>query len=200
MRCCYTTQITKWTFKIVDIPRNCKIEMVASCSMTDGNGICHGLAPSFFEEMKRCRCQKHCWRWPGNHYCWSKFRNIAHTFRFYVFTSSRSRLLLRSWRQRQLPWTRTVVFWKDDTLPTSKTSLAMTRIDRNLCVWDQARPLEKHFFLLLGHRRYDSIAHWFFPTITRNGLFSVTSHLWKIISRRPWTHQNIEIYIEEFFL
>ena len=37
-----------------------------------------------------------------------------------LFTSTWSRLLFRSWRQRQLPRTHAVVFWRDDMLPTSK--------------------------------------------------------------------------------
>ena len=44
--------------------------------------------------------------------------NITHTFRFFVFTSTRSWLLFRGWRQ--LPQTRSIGFQRDDTLPTSK--------------------------------------------------------------------------------
>ena len=40
-----------------DFPRNCEMETVATCSMIDGNGSNHGIAPSFFEEMTRCRRQ-----------------------------------------------------------------------------------------------------------------------------------------------
>ena len=46
----------------MDFPRNLKMETVATCSTTDGNGSYHELAPSFFEEMTRCRRQKHCQR------------------------------------------------------------------------------------------------------------------------------------------
>ena len=46
------------------------------CSAADGNGSCHGLTPSFFEEMTHCRNQKlHC-RWSGNPNGWSKLRNL----------------------------------------------------------------------------------------------------------------------------
>ena len=110
--------------KLWFFPRNCEMEMVATCSTTDGNGSYHGLAPSFFEDMTRCRRQKHCWRRPDNPNGPLKF----HKYHVYLpllrlFTSARSRPLFRGWRQRQLPRTRTVVFRRDDTLSTSKTSL-----------------------------------------------------------------------------
>ena len=65
------------------------MKTVATCSMTDGNGSYHGLAPSFFEEMTRCRRQKLHWRWPGNPNGRSKFRNLG------LFTFTRSQLTLR---------------------------------------------------------------------------------------------------------
>ena len=34
------------------------------CSPADGIGSCHGIAPSFCEEMIRCQRQKYCRRWP----------------------------------------------------------------------------------------------------------------------------------------
>ena len=53
------------------------METLATCSTTDGNGSYHGLAPSFFEELTRCRRQKHCrWR-PENANGPSKFRKIS---------------------------------------------------------------------------------------------------------------------------
>ena len=60
------------------------METVATCSTTDSNGSYHGLAPSFFEEMTRCRHQKHCLRWPDNPMVHRNSANIACTFRFYV--------------------------------------------------------------------------------------------------------------------
>ena len=51
-----------------------ELERVATCSTTDSNGSYHGLAPSFFEEMTRCRRQNHCRRWPDNPNGASKFR------------------------------------------------------------------------------------------------------------------------------
>ena len=52
-----------------------------------------------------------------------------------LFMSTRSQLLLCGWWQRQLPRTRTIVFRRDDTLPTSKNIAsddhAILMIDRN---------------------------------------------------------------------
>ena len=46
----------------------------ATCSTTDGNDSYHGRTPLFFEEMTRCRRQKHCRRRPDNPNGPSKFR------------------------------------------------------------------------------------------------------------------------------
>ena len=62
--------------------RNC-------CSAIDGSGSCHAPAPSYFEEMTRCRRQKLHWRWTGNPSGRSKFRNVC------LFTFTRSQLTLR---------------------------------------------------------------------------------------------------------
>ena len=92
------------------------------CSAADSNGSRHGLAPSFFEEMTRCRRQKHCRGWPGN----PNGRSKLHKYRAYLvilrlFMSMRSWPLLHGWQQRQFSCHRvTVVFRRDDTLPTSK--------------------------------------------------------------------------------
>ena len=83
--------------------------------------------------------------------------NIAYTFRFYVFTSTRSQLLFCGWRERQLPWTRVVVFrcqhqklhwrWPGNPNGRSKfrkiclftfTRSQLTMLRRRLCGW---RPL-----------------------------------------------------------
>ena len=42
----------------MDFPRNYKMEMVATCTKTDGNGCCHELVPSFFDDMTCCRCKQ----------------------------------------------------------------------------------------------------------------------------------------------
>ena len=97
------------------------------CTVAEGNGSLHGLAPSFFEEMTRCWRQKHR-RWPGNHNGRSKFQKYCIYLPILpLFTSTRSSLMLRGWRQRQFPWTHAIVFRRDDTLLTWKTSPAMIR-------------------------------------------------------------------------
>ena len=68
-----------------------EMETVATCSTTDGNGSYHGLVPSFFEEMTRCRRQKHCRRRPDNPNGRSKFRKYrVHLPLLHLFTSARS--------------------------------------------------------------------------------------------------------------
>ena len=54
-KCCYAKYTAKRTCKIVDFPRNCEMETVATCTTTDGNGSCHGLKPLFFDDMTGCR-------------------------------------------------------------------------------------------------------------------------------------------------
>ena len=79
-------------------------------------------------QMAHSQCQKHRQRQPGNPNCSSKFcKYHVYLPLLRLFTSTRSRLLFHSLRQRQLPHTGTVVFRRDDMLPTSKTSLEMIR-------------------------------------------------------------------------
>ena len=187
-----------WTCKIVDISQNWDGDDMPT---TDGNGSCHRLVPSFFEEMTCCRRQKHCWRWPGNHNGRLKFcKYLEYLPILRLFTSTRSRVVLSSWRQWQLPWIRAVVFRTDDTLPTSKTSPAITRINQNssftkLYACEIEQNLSKNIFLLLGFRHYDSVTHCF-PTVTCNGF---CSHLRKIILQWPWPHWKTEISISKSF-
>ena len=70
------------------------MEKVVTCSMTDGNGSYHGLALSFFEEMTRCRRQKHYRRRPDNPNGPSKFRKYRASLPLLrLFTSARLLLL-----------------------------------------------------------------------------------------------------------
>ena len=62
------------------------------CSAADG-GSCHAPAPSYFEEITRCRRKKLDWRWPGNPNGRSIFRNLG------LLTFTQSQLTLR-WRLR----------------------------------------------------------------------------------------------------
>ena len=60
------------------------METVATCSMTDGNGSYHGLAPSCLEEMTSCRRHKHYRRRQDSNGPVKFHKNIVCTFRFYV--------------------------------------------------------------------------------------------------------------------
>ena len=71
----------------------------------------------------------------------------------------------------------------------------MTRWQRQR--YQRRWPRNPNIYLLLGHRHYDAIAHFFFPTITRSGF---CSRLPKIISWRPWPQRKTEIYILKFFV
>ena len=158
------------------------------CTTADGNDSCHELAPSFFESMIRCRRQKHRRRWPGNPNGRWKFRKyLIYLPILRLFTSTRSRLVLCGWRQRQLLRICTVVFWRDETYVSVVNNIAGNdqdwskfRNDQNLCLQDQARPLEKHLFAAAIMMPLCTV---FFPTVTRN---CFCSHLRKIISRWPW--------------
>ena len=74
------------TFRIYVCLRLCDRDC---CSVADGSGSCHAPAPSYFEEMTRCRLKKLHWRWPGNPNGRLKFRNIG------LFTFTWSQLTLR---------------------------------------------------------------------------------------------------------
>ena len=92
------------------------------CSAADGSGSCHAPAPSYFEEMTRCRHQNLHWRWPGNPNSRLKFCK----FRFvYVYTIcnwySSGSFMANGGFQRSLKWHVTDV----------KNIAGMTRIDRN---------------------------------------------------------------------
>ena len=59
------------------------------CSVADGSDSCNAPAPSYFEEMTRCRRQILQWIWPGNPNGRSNIRNLG------LCTFTRSQLTLR---------------------------------------------------------------------------------------------------------
>ena len=121
------------------------------CSVADGSGSFHAPAPSYFEEITRCRCQILQWRWPGNPNGRSNSRNLD-----LAATGDRS----NGRRQKR---------------STSKTSSAMTRIDRNsantqIYAYEIKQSVSKNFFLLLRTTpRLTALRTIYFPAITRNG-------------------------------
>ena len=90
------------------------------------------------------------------------------------------------------------------TLPTSKTSPAMIRIDRNsantkIYAYEIKQSVLKNFFLLLQTTpRLTALRTVNFPAITRNGF---CFHIRKIISRPPGPpRKNRDIHIVGFFV
>ena len=132
------------------------------CSVADGSGSCHAPAPSYFEEMARCRHQKLHWRWPVNPNGRSKFHNLG------LFTFTRSQLTL----QRRL-----MVASRDrlnGTLPMSKhrrddQNRSKFRKYENVCLRDQAKRLEKLLFAVTNDTTIDALRTVYFSAITCNG-------------------------------
>ena len=159
------------------------------CSTADGSGSSHAPAPSYFEEMSRCRHQKLHWRWPGNPNGRLKFRNLG------LFTFTRSQLTLR---RRLRGWWRLPEISQTARCRRKKNWPAMTRIDRNsvntkIYAYEIKQSVSKNFFLLLWTTpRLSALRIVYFPAITRNGF---CFHIRQIISRRPWPHRKTEIYI-----
>ena len=125
------------------------------CSMADGSGSCSELAPSFFEEMIRCRHQEHRRRWPGNPNGRLKFCKHRAYLQIlllgdhdWCFTADGSFLL--KWHMSAIK--------NIDGNDQNRSKLCNYQ---NLCLRDQERPLEI-IFLLLGCHHYDAIAHCFF--------------------------------------
>ena len=90
------------------------------------------------------------------------------------------------------------------TLPTSKTSSAIIRIDRNsantkIYAYEIKQSVSKNLFLLLRMTpRLTAFRTVYFAAITRNGC---CFHILKIISRRSLPPpKNRDIHIVEFFL
>ena len=165
------------------------------CSTADGNGSCHRLAPSFFEEMTHCWRQKHHWRWPGNSNGRSKFHKYCSYLPILCLRN-------RDWCptadggfQRSLKW------HEADIKNIASDDQITLRINWNFAItkiyaYEIKQDLSKKICLLLWHHHYDAIAHCFFPTITCNGF---CSHLRKIISRRPWLSPKTKLYILKIF-
>ena len=167
------------TFRIYVCLRLCDRDC---CSAADGLGSYHAPALSYLKRWHVTDVKKIHWRWPGNPSGRSKFRNLC------LFKFTRSQLTLR----------RRLMAASGDhsngTLPTSKTSPAMTRIDRNSAnTKNYAYEIKQSVFLLLRTTpRLPALRTIYFPAITRNGF---CFHIRKIISRRPWPHRKNEIYI-----
>ena len=127
------------TFRIYVCLRLCDRDC---CSAADGSGSCHEPASLYFEEMTRCRRQKtslEMTRQPSRSIEIPQFRFV------YVYTiatdapAAASRMTAASGDR------------SNGTLPTSKTSPAMIRIDRNsantqIYAYEIKQSVSKNFF------------------------------------------------------
>ena len=142
------------TFRIYVCLRLCDRDC---CSAADGSGNCHAPAPSYIEEMTRCRRKKFHWRWPGNTNSRSKFCNLG------LFTFTRSQLTLR---QRLRGWWRLPEIAQTARCRRQKHrrrwpgSIEIHKYE-NLCLRDQAKRLKKFLFAATNDTTIDGIAHYF---------------------------------------
>ena len=157
---------------------------------------CHGPTPSIYEEMTRCRCKKHHWRWPGNPNGRSKF----HKYRAYL-------PILRQWDrdwcsaasgdfQRSLK--RNIANVKNITDDDQVT----VKIDQNAAIteiyaYKIKQGLPKNIFLLLDRRHNDTIAQGFSYYHLQRLMFSPTKNNFSTTFIPP---KNRDIHIEEFFM
>ena len=142
--------------------------------------------------MTCCRRKKLHWTWPGNPNGRSKFRNLG-LFMFTTNAPAAAPRRMASSGDRS-----------NGTLPTLKTSPAMTKIDRNsantkIYAYKIKQSVSKNFFLLLRTTpRLTALCTVNFPAITCNGF---CFHIRKIISLRPWSPpKNRDVHIVEFFV
>ena len=128
------------------------------CSAADGSDSCHAPALSYFEEMTRCRRQKLHWRWPGNPNGRSKFRNLG----LCTFTWSQQTLRRRLrgwWRLPEITQTARNRHQKHRRDDQNRSKF---RKYENLCLWDQAKRLEKLLFAATNVPRLTALRTIFF--------------------------------------
>ena len=163
------------------------------CSAADCSGSCHTPAPSYFEEITRCR-RKFDWRWPGNPNGRSKFHNLG------LFTFTRSQLTLRLrlrgfWRLLKIAQTahnRHQIHRRDDQ------DRSKCRKCENLFLRNQTKCLEKVLFPAMNAAAIDGIAHcFFFCYHWQRLLFSHSKNNFSTTWPSP---KNRDIHIVEFFV
>ena len=180
----------KWTCKIVDFPRNFKIEMVATCSTTDGMAVATDPRHHFSK------------RWHG-----AAVKNIAGEDQVTLIADRNFAIYVCFKIATNASWLMAASSGRwNSTYLTSKTSPVSARWwpgsikirnYENVCLRDQAKTLKKNIFFAVRPPPLWWHCTLFFPTITRNGL---CSHLRKIISWRPWPPpKNRDIHIQKFF-
>ena len=134
--------------------------------------------------MTRCRRQKHRRRWPGNPNGRSKFYNLC------LFTFTRSQLTLQ---RRLRGWQRSLKRHVADVKNIAGGDQDRYKFHNyeNLCLRDQAKPLEKHLFAA-------RTPPWFHCAMLFS-YYHFCSHLRKIENRKP-PPKNRDIHIEGSFL
>ena len=159
-------------------------------SAADGNGSCHALAASFFEEVIRCWHQKLHWQWPGNPNGQSKFHNLR------LFTFTRSQLMfLGFWRLPKIAQTAHSRCKKHCRWWSGSIEILQLR---KFVPARSSKTSRKNIFLLLGRRHYDDIAHCFFSYYhSQQVLFLPMKNKFSTTVTPP---KNQEIHIEEFFV
>ena len=167
---------------------------VRSRLLFHGSGSCHAPAPTYFEEMTRCRRQKLHWRWPGNPNGRAKFLNLG------LFTCTRSQLTLRRrirgwWQLREIAQTAHCRHQKHRRRWPG--SIEIPQIHKFMPT-RSSKASRKTSFCCSERRRDWRHCAMFFPAITGNGF---CFHIRKIISRRPWPPpKNRDIHIIVFFV
>ena len=167
------------------------------CTMADVNDSCHRLAPSFFEEMTRCQCQKYrCW-WPDNTYGRSKF----HMYCAY--------LPILCLRDRDWCSAADSGFWRSlkrhvaDVKDVTGDDQITLRIDKNSAIteiydYDPAWSLKKLIFCCLDAAVMMSLCNVFSYYHLQRLLFSPTKENFSTTLTPP--PKNWDIHIEEFFV
>ena len=138
----------------------------------------------------RCRRQAHRRRWPGNPNGRSKFRNL-----FAYASKIATNALAAASRLTEIVQTARCRRWKyRQRWPGADQDLLKFHIYENICLQDQAKPLEKHLVAVWSPPLWWHCALFFSYYHSQRLLFSPM-----IISRRPWlSPKNQDIHIEEF--
>ena len=165
-----------------------------------------GLAPLFFEKMTCCRRQKHCWQWPGNCNGQWKFRkyrvfstpsNFTSVYVYEIATGAQRLMATAVAMDSHQCFSKRLHVANIKNIAGDDQDRSKFCNYKNVCLRDQARPLEKHLFAARMPLLWCHCAQ-FSPAVICNGF---CSRLWKIISWRPWTPpKNRDIHIEELFL
>ena len=150
------------------------------------------LAEMFMLERLRCRRQTHRRQRPGNPNGRSKFRNL-----FPYASKIATNALAAASRLTEIVQTACCRRWQNRQRRLGDDQdLLKFHIYENVCLQDQAKPLEKHLVAVWSPLLWWHCALFFSYYHSQRLLFSPM----KNNSRRPWLPpKNQDIHIEEFF-